>query len=337
MNAKKQTFSILLLSMVFLMLILDTKTAFLGAKEGIEICINTVIPSLFPFLVITAILVNRLTGRSVSVLHRFGRFCGIPAGAEFILLIGFVGGYPIGAQCLRSAYDNRQISHYDARRMLGFCNNAGPAFIFGIGNCIFHSKSVPWIIWGIQILSALLVSFILPGKSKEFCNVGVACKLSVSHEVERSMKTMANICSWVIIFRIMIKILQRWILWYFPETAQIAIVGIAELANGCCELAGIQEETLKFLLCSMFMSFGGLCVMMQTVTVVGDLGIGHYALGKLLQTIICLMISVSVVPFFFDENIKFTAFMLVLVISVTILKVSANKYHSRKKVVEIRA
>lgn len=337
MKTKRQIISIGLLFLIFFMLILDTKTALLGAKDGITICLNTIIPSLFPFIVITTLLVNRLNGISNPVLHRLGRMCGIPKGTESILLIGLVGGYPIGAQCLRAAYDNSQLTRKDADRMMGFCNNAGPSFIFGIGSCLFQSKAIPWIIWIIQILTALLVSFIVPGRNNHTCRAEGPITLSVSQAMNRSMKAMAGICSWVISFRIIIKILQHWILWLFPKTAQISIVGMIELANGCCELTEIAKESVRFVLCCVFMTFGGLCVTMQTVTVSGEIGIGGYMLGKLLQTVCSLIIAISITPLVFNENLNYTAFAFVLPSLIIMLKILYKKSHSRKKVVEIRA
>jgi hypothetical protein len=46
----------------------------------------------------------------------------------------------------------------------------------------------------------------------------------------------------------------------------------------------IQQEGLRFLLCSLFLSFGGLCVTMQTISVTEGLSIRGYLQGKAIQT-----------------------------------------------------
>jgi len=110
-------------------------------------CLESVVPSLFPFLILSGIITTSFTGVEVKILRPVGRLCGIPSGGESLLLIGLIGGYPVGAQCIYRAYETGQISKVDAQRMLGFCNNAGPAFIFGITASLFDSLIYPWLIW----------------------------------------------------------------------------------------------------------------------------------------------------------------------------------------------
>ena len=103
-----------------IILILDTKTAIAGAYDGISLCIRSVIPSLFPFFVLSGILTGALTGIRGRILAPIGRFCGMPRGSESILLTGLLGGYPIGAKSVAESYRNGQIDKNDAKRMLDF-------------------------------------------------------------------------------------------------------------------------------------------------------------------------------------------------------------------------
>lgn len=145
------------------LLILDSKTALAGAQSGVELCIRTVIPSLFPFFLFSILLTTSLIGRRIPILRPVCRLCRIPGGAESILIAGFLGGYPVGAQCVSQAYRAGQLSHRDARRMLGFCNNCGPAFLFGMAAALFREWWAPWSLWGIHIFSALCVGVLIPG------------------------------------------------------------------------------------------------------------------------------------------------------------------------------
>ena len=65
-----------------LALILDGRTAIDGARQGIELCLRTVIPSLFPFFVLSILLTSSLLGSSLIVLRPLGRLFGMPEGAE---------------------------------------------------------------------------------------------------------------------------------------------------------------------------------------------------------------------------------------------------------------
>ena len=122
-------------------LIVDSQSALMGAREGLELCIKTVIPSLMPFFFLSVLLTNRLSGKKISMLRPLGRILRLPEGAESIFLIGILGGYPVGAQAISQAAQAGSLDRSNAKRMLGFCSNAGPSFNFGILGRMFSSPS----------------------------------------------------------------------------------------------------------------------------------------------------------------------------------------------------
>jgi hypothetical protein len=71
--------------------------------------------------------------------------------------------------------------------------------------------------------------------------------------------------------------------------------GILELTNGCIHLGTLEDPELRFAVCAVLLSFGGLCVTMQTVSVTGKLGSGLYFPGKILQTCITAALVLPVV------------------------------------------
>lgn len=282
-----------------LLLILDTKTAVAGAYDGLMLCIRSVIPSLFPFFVLSGMLTGALIGADLKVLAPVGRLCRMPKGSESILLTGLLGGYPVGAQAISQAYDRGQLTRKDAQRLLGFCSNAGPSFLFGMVACKFTSVKFTWALWAIHIVSAILTGILLPGKSSNSVSVAKKEMPDFSASMQSSLKAMATVCGWVILFRCIIAFLQRWFLWLLPTDAQISVIGILELANGCVSLDSITNERIRFIVCSGILALGGACVAMQTASVTGKLGMGYYLYGKLLQCIISLMLSSAVLGMYF--------------------------------------
>ena len=273
-----------------LIMIIDGKTAFQGAAEGLTLCLNTLIPTLLPFFFLSNILTGSLMGRKIPLLRPIGRLCRIPEGAEYLLLTGFLGGYPLGASTISQACEIGSLSQRDGRRMLVFCNNCGPAFLFGIGGVLFHDGKIPWLIFTIHVLSAISVALMLPGEPGR-----CACeKRSVPTAVQalwQSVRSVAGVCGWVVLFRTALTVLERWLLWYFPKELQVILSGILELSNGCISLADISNIKLRFLLCICFLSFGGLCVTMQTYSVADGLDTRLYFPGKVLQTIVGLFLG----------------------------------------------
>lgn len=287
----RRTWTGIISALGLLLLILDAKTALNGAAEGIRLSLMTVIPSLLPFFILSMLLTSTLTGQRFHLLKPFGKLCGMPKGCESLLIIGLLGGYPVGAQAVSQAYRAGQLDKLNAQRMLGFCSNAGPAFLFGMVAVKFSSQWTAWALWGIHVISALLVGMLIPGKSDGSTILSTGKPITISEALERSVKTMAAVCAWVTVFRVIIAFLDRWFLWLLPVDVQAIVFGILELANGCCELEMIQNEGLRFITCAGILGLGGLCVTMQTVSVTGDLGTGLYFPGKLLQCTLSLFFA----------------------------------------------
>lgn len=277
-----------------MILILDGKTALSGAQEGIELCLKTVIPSLFPFFVLSIFLTGMLTGTSILMLMPLGKLFSLPPWASSLLIPAFLGGYPVGAQCVAQGFRSGNLSRDHAQRMLSFCSNAGPSFLFGMVGSMFPNRWYAWALWGIHICSACLVSMVFPCH-----NVPGAMRRGKTETLSSSMgsavSVMLQVCGWVILFRVCIAFLDRWLLWLLPDPVRVALIGLLELSNGCCELMAVENVPLRFVLCSGMLACGGLCVTMQTASVTAGLSLKYYAVGKGLQTLFSILFSVAII------------------------------------------
>ena len=135
----KQKWTVVSCALSMVMLILDASAVLSGMQSGLQVCLQTLIPALFPFLVVSVMLNAALSGFELKALQPLGRLLKIPTNALSLLLIGVLGGYPVGAQVTAQAYRDGRLHRLDGERMLAFCSNAGPAFIFGIGHPLFGS------------------------------------------------------------------------------------------------------------------------------------------------------------------------------------------------------
>lgn len=279
-----------------LVLILDGKTALSGAQQGISLCLGTIIPSLFPFFFLSCFITGRTSGASSRAFIPVRKLCAVPKGAEPILIAGFLGGYPVGARSVGDSWSKGSLHSKDAEHLLSFCSNAGPAFLFGMISGLFTNASAAFWLWAIHVTSAILVSVIHPsGPCMDAVLPEPEKTGSVSSAMRSSLTVMASVCGWVILFRTLIAVLDRWFLWAFPEIIRISLIGMLELTNGCCALSAIAQPELRFVLCSGLLAFGGLCVTMQTCSVISGLPLRHYIAGKLLQTLFSLLLSSALI------------------------------------------
>ena len=143
-------------------------------------------------MLLSAMLTNYLLGSRLPIIGIIEHLLHIPAGLGSIFVIGVLGGYPIGAQCIGVAVETGNLSPADGRRMLCFCSNAGPAFLFGFGVSILGQPILCWFIWLIQLISACMIARLTPGSSGKYhCNLRNNI-LSIPQIVKKSVNSMAK-------------------------------------------------------------------------------------------------------------------------------------------------
>lgn len=249
-----------------LVLILDGKTAMDGAAKGVQLCIQTLIPSLFPFFLLSGMLTSSLSGGG-------------------LLLTGILGGYPVGAGNAASAYRAGQLCRADARRMVVLCNCPGPSFLFGVIAPALGSSARGMIVWLCCLVSVFALRLVFP-KAQPASSCAPPVKLQQA--LFDAIRAMAGVCGWVILFRVILSILDRWVLWLLPDWGRIAVYGILELSNGCLALKSVNPE-LGTVLAAGFAAFGGLCVMLQTASVAEGIFTHLYFPGKIFQCAVSML------------------------------------------------
>lgn len=176
--------------------------------------------------------------------------------------------------------------------MLAFCNNAGPAFVFGVLGQMFPKPWMPWALWGIHLAGARFAAYCVPIADTP---VVPEKPLKESALMSGAVLTMGTVCGWIILFRVLIAFLDRWFLWLLPQTVRVMLVGLLELSNGCCDLMTITDVNTRFILCSGLLAAGGLCVAAQTISVTPGMSLRYYYSGKLIQILVSVALSYSII------------------------------------------
>lgn len=295
MNLKWSNLQGILAGIGFLILIFDSSLAVKGAKTGIELCIKTVIPALFPFFVLSILLTAALEGRTSYPIQIFAKILHISDRAAPVLIPAVLGGYPVGAKCIGDLFHGSQISKNEAERLIAFCSNAGPSFLFGMVSGFFPGKKYIWLLWFIHLFSAVLTALVIPGNIVQLKDRQSQKSARETSIIFSAAKAMCLVCCWVILFRMMIAFLDSWFLWMLPKWGQVLLMGVLELTNGCCALPMIADVDFRLVLCSCILAFGGICVVFQTASVTKGLSIGCYVKGKLIQTAFSFVLSCAAI------------------------------------------
>ena len=278
------------------LLLIDAKGAGAAVRDGLWLCGKTVVPSLFPFFVVTALLL-RLGLDSVlrPLCAPFMRpLFGMRGECAAPLLAGVLGGYPTGARSAAQLYEQGAITRSEAEQLLGFCNNCGIGFLVGfVGAGIFGSVRVGVALLAVHIISALLSGMVLcrvmrrseepmqlphhlPAQSVPFSAALVA---SVSGAVNSTL----TVCAYIVFFRTVTALLQA----SLPNIVTGAVEMVGAVASLRCDAFG-------FAAAAGITAWGGLSVHCQTMAVVGDLSLRWHTAGKVLQTVIAVVIAAAV-------------------------------------------
>ena len=314
---------------ILILFLIKTDLVVAGAKSGLELCTEAIIPTIFPILFISMILSSSNT--SFQALEPICKALGIPNNAQHILLLALVGGYPIGAQAVADAERNRLISKSCAVRLLAFCNNAGPSFIFGLLHVVITKKYATLLLWIIHIGSALLTGLILPDKDPRVIGSPIEVKYNITIILKRSIFAIATICGWVILFRILCLFIIQIGTPSLSPMFLAALNGLFELSNGCMYLRYIEDEYIRFIMAALMLSFSGICILLQTRSVTNNLPLKMLVKGKLMQMIYSVTLAINIVPLFYHIRIhsvlRIICLALCIIISIVIRKKSSSNMY----------
>jgi len=282
---------------LLLCLLVGEQLLFQGAVVGksvraaLKLCTNTLIPSLFCFMVLTTFLSASGLNRLLSILLLpLSRFLCLPAECGTIFLMSMIGGYPVGVKALSDAYEKRQISEQLLRRMVCFCVAPAPSFvIIAIGNGLLHNTMIGIFLYLAQLLAALFLALISSiqsastGKMEIFRFLSQKECASYGHAlvqaVQFSSSNMLFMCGFVLLFSVVSALLSQLPL---TETMQVFLSAFLEISAGSVSLCR-WNHPMQLPILSFFLSFGGISVLFQLKSILGDTPcpMGRIFLGRI--------------------------------------------------------
>lgn len=284
-----------------------------AARGGVTLCLNVIIPSLFPFFVLSALVVDlglsRYFGRALQWMMRpLFHVSGTCASA---LALGLIGGYPVGARTAISLYEKGLCSKTEAERMLAFCNNSGPAFILGVvGVGVFSSSRAGIFLYLAHAAASLCVGFLfrfykarspaLPASSASAPPPALRFSAAFTDAVKSAFSGTLNICAFVLFFTVFIRLLcVSGVLPVFSRllsallspfgfsrpAAEHLLTGFVEMTSGVWALSGGGRLAGRLSMAAFMLGWAGLSVHCQVLSFLGSSGLSirPYMTGKLLH------------------------------------------------------
>ena len=347
-NFLKRNSLFLILCLIFCVLfILYPDLCLDGAKRGLLISGDIIIPSLFPFSVCVLFIINLNIAVDLSILNRFtNKVFGHSFGVIITMFLSMLGGYPIGAKLIDGHLKRGEIDSKQASYMLAYCINAGPAFIIiAVGEGLLHSKYIGFILLFSHITASLIICAI-SGKilkksitiktKKSSKNINIIDNFVLS--VADSADAMIRICSFIIVFSVFNSYLNA----FSQELPLLKILSfISEVTSGVA-------VTKNIIVISFILGFSGLCICCQVLSLLNNCNVKlgvlllyravHGGLSAFITLIILKIFSIPISAISNGINVKkmytyggvkitISLFIMILLLFITLF----SKNHSGKK------
>lgn len=274
-----------------------------AAREALRLCAATILPSLFPFFVLSILLgrlgVPQRLGRRLAPASRL---FGVSGAGLTALPVGLLGGYPMGAACVAGLLERREIGREEAERLLLFVNNSGPAFFLGaVGAGVFGSARIGFLLYGAHAAAALLTGFLCsrPGGGEQSVKGTTAEPFSSAFPaaVRQAVSAVLTVCGFVVCFSVLLGLLERWglfaLLGLRTQERRAAFCGLFELGSAVGALRGLSPSPAHLALVSAILGWGGLSVHAQTAALFADseLSLRRHTLGRLCSAALSALIA----------------------------------------------
>lgn len=291
------------------LLLCDAENFGSGVQESIKLCYQSVIPSLYPFCVLSLFTVYGgifSESKLCDILSEM--LFGLKGDVGCVSLLSLVCGYPVGAKLIDGLYLNGKISKVGAQTLLLHCVNPGPAFLLTlIGKNLYHSESLGIIFLFSELSAAIItarihrkkiIRLIAYGKKTEYYNLKDACIKAVSDSGDSILK----ICLWVLLFGGISAVLKR-------SKYLLPLSGILEVTFGVHIAKSYSPYLVSFLI-----GFGGLSVQLQVISAAKNYLTKPFLLffWKTLQGVLCagftcLLITVFKPAIAVSNTVKITS------------------------------
>lgn len=275
-----------------------------AAVEALSLCAHAVIPALFPFLVVSSLLVRLgfagwvtpwCTGLMASLFR-------LPGHAGSALILGLIAGYPVGARTAAELYRSHLLTQDEAQRLTAFCNNSNPVFLISVlGGGVFQSIRLGVWLWLIHVASALLTGLLFRGRkvpsrrhaSPSPAPVPESISAAFVSSVRNAATTMLTVCAFVTLF--------------YTLASPLSGLGtpLCAMLVGCLELFSLtpllSNDAFGFLLAAGCSGWGSLSVLCQTAAVLEESGLSlrFCALGKLCQGVLSVLLAIPITGWLF--------------------------------------
>ena len=307
MKPKKFLYFITII-IIYILFFTNAKIISFTIKNTINFCIDSVITTLFPIMVISNFLTQIFSTGKIDLPEYISNF-GICRKYFIPILFGTISGFVTGAKNVCKIYDKNCDDPVSFSNAIILSSNAGVGLVISyVGIILCKNIIVGLIIYLMQILICLILGRFVLGKAKDFNNNDmnnnyksiVSC---FTDSITSSAFSVINICSFTLFFSTIISLLLN----YLPDNINLIYTSIItiflEFSQGIFICMQLSNISLSGFFIGFSIGFGGICVMLQIFSVCDRYPLNKkmYFIFKLLHGIL-LGLTTSLIFILFDVS-----------------------------------
>ncbi len=298
-----------------LLIMKNSQIAIDSMTRGLRLCATTVIPSLFPFMVLSELISSGGFGARLlrPLFPPLRRLLGLSDGGCCALLLGMLCGFPIGARCAIAAYRDGRIDREECERVLCIANNPSSAFlIHAVGVSLWGNHRFGIALYTVVLLASLLTGIGMHRIGRRTSekvslppspdtNLPIPCARLFTASVRSAAEGMLLVCAYVVFFSTLLGTLgQILAAWGLPSSVGALLFCLFELSGGVSTASALPNPLYAALLCAFAAGWSGLSVHCQVLSVCDGTGLSlrPYFLSKLLQGFLCVLLLAILLTLF---------------------------------------
>lgn len=309
---KKYVFSYML-AMLLLFLLSEPSVAIEGARFGLILWANRLLPSLLPFLILTQILI--ISGYLDAITGKLG----LPY-PYFVLFAGTLFGFPMGAKLSADLCAQGRLSKKEASLLCIIANHMSPAFVGGyvLSETLGAQEMIPVTYLILYLPSVCCGLFMLRPTRKKASraerHTGDTAKKStpglrlnfaiLDAAIMNSFETMLKLGGYVMLFSILTHMCRHFLV-AFPALCTLA-AGLLEITGAIGAIDGFFVDAYpKYVAILTATAFGGISGIAQTASLLRPQGksaglpiipITRYICGKCILAGITALLAMLLYP-----------------------------------------
>ena len=303
---------VLCFALLFLLLT-NSDLCLLEMKRGLSVCAGMLVPTLFPYMVISEMLVRADLGYYLGkILERpMRRIFGIGGSGAGALALGIICGFPIGAKAVATLYSRGELSRSECERLLAFCNYpSAPFVIFAVGKNLLANASLGLFLYAVNIASGLIFGVLTSGNKSVSPLPSEPIKASngkpffkiFTESVASAAGSVISVCALVTFFTCAVGCLSAFECIQNAPTVKALLFSFFELTSGVAACAALPSRALAAVLTAAAVGWSGMSVLMQIYSSFNAEksvpSLAPYIGSRLISSLVCAICTALAIIFF---------------------------------------